>query len=178
MTELDPHRYPIGGPDFDVARDAAGRRRTIGRIAAAPDALRRAVTGLSDDQLDTPYREDGWTVRQVVHHVVDSHLNSYIRFKWGLTEETPEIKTYDEVAWAEQPEARSAPVELSLNLLDALHRRWVAALPAPDDEAAWSRRIVYPDGTPRSLAALVALYAWHGEHHVAHVTRLRERMGW
>jgi len=178
VAAIDPLRYPIGPPDFGVARDATGRVATVERIRALPAAMRAAVSGLEDSQLDTPYRDGGWTVRQVVHHVADSHMNSYVRFKWGLTEDAPEIKTYDEQAWAEEAEARTAPVEISLDLLEALHRRWVAALPRPDDESAWARRVVYPDGTPRSLNALVALYAWHGEHHIAHITRLRARKGW
>jgi hypothetical protein len=105
-------------------------------------------------------------------------MNAYIRFKWGLTEEQPRIRTYKEQAWAEQPEARTAPVEVSLVLLAALHDRWVRALPAPDDEDSWGRVVLYPDGTPRSLSELAAMYAWHGDHHTAHVTRLRERMAW
>jgi uncharacterized damage-inducible protein DinB len=178
VTDLDSLRYPIGRPDLSAASDPDGRATTIDRIAAVPDALRTALRGLDEAQLDTPYREGGWTLRQVVHHVADSHMNAYIRFKWGLTESEPRIRTYDEKGWAEQPEARTAPVEVSLELLAALHGRWVRALPDPEDEEIWARTVVYPDGTPRSLSELAALYAWHGEHHTAHVTSLRDRMGW
>ena len=178
MTDPEALRYPIGRPDLASTRDAAGRAAAVARIAAAPAALRAAVHGLDDTQLDTRYREGGWTVRQVVHHVVDSHCNAYVRFKLGLTEDRPRIRAYDEVAWAEQPEARSAPVELSLVLLEALHERWVRALPDPADEAAWARVVIYSDGAQRTLAELAAVYAWHGDHHTAHVTELRARRGW
>jgi len=178
MPDLDPLRYPIGRPDFTGTHDPEGRRAAMETIAAAPARLRDAIQGLDDAQLDTPYRPDGWTVRQVIHHVADSHLNSYVRFKWGLTEADPEIKTYEQNAWAEQPEARSAPPELSLALLDALHARWMQALPEPEDEKGWQRTVIYPDGTPRSLDDLLALYAWHGEHHLAHILGLRERESW
>jgi uncharacterized damage-inducible protein DinB len=139
--------------------------------------LRQAVAGLDEAQLDTAYRPGGWSVRQVVHHVPDSHLNAYVRIKLALTEEEPTIRPYLEARWAELPEARSAPVEVSLTLLDGLHQRWALALKelAPD---AWQRTLVHPESGRQTIAQLTALYAWHGRHHVAHITALRQRHGW
>lgn len=153
------------------------RAAAVAEIAAAPGHLRAAVAGLDAAQLDTPYRDGGWTVRQLVHHVPDSHLNAYIRFKWATTEETPAIKAYDEKAWAELPEARQADPELSLALLDALHGRWVAFLHT-FGEAEWRRGFVHPKLGEMSLETTATLYAWHGRHHVAHVTELRRARGW
>ena len=156
---------------------AAQRATCIDEVAAAPGQFRRAVTGLTPAQLDTPYREGGWTVRQVAHHVPDSHMNAYMRFKFGLTEEAPAIKTYEEKDWARTPEVAATPVEVSLALLDALHARWVTLLRAMTPEH-FARTIKHPEwGTP-SLDSMLALYAWHGRHHTAHVTTLRQRMGW
>ena len=135
------------------------------------------MKGLSAQQLDTPYRDGGWTVRQVVHHVPDSHLNSYIRFKLALTEEEPTIRPYMEDRWAELPEAKTAPIELSLSLLEDLHKRWILMLRAIQP-AEWKRTFRHPEIGPMTLEKNLALYAWHGRHHVAHVTALRERMGW
>ena len=155
----------------------AQRSGCIADIAAAPAGLRRAVRGLDDRQLDTPYRLGGWTVRQVVHHVPDSHLNAYTRFKLACTEPTPAIKTYDEARWAELPEARTAPIDVSLALLDSLHRRWVLFLESLGP-ADFARTLRHPEwGTP-TVDELLAHYAWHGRHHTAHITALRERMGW
>jgi hypothetical protein len=154
----------------------ADRAACIEHVAAAPTLFRRAVTGLTEAQLDTPYRPDGWTVRQVAHHLPDSHMNAYIRFKLGLTEDAPAIKTYEEKDWAKTPETR-APIGMSLDLLTALHARWVTLLRAmsPVD---FARTIRHPEwGTP-SLDSMLALYAWHGRHHTAHVTELRKRMNW
>ena len=170
-------RYPVGEYVKPPAIGAAERESFIGEIAAAPEHLRAAVRGLSDAQLDTPYRDGGWTVRQVVHHVPDSHMNAYIRFKLALTESDPLVRTYEESLWAELPEARSAPVEVSLLLLDAIHARWTAAiraLPAP----LFQRRFRHPDLGLTSLDEQLAHYAWHGRHHVAHIMSLRRRMGW
>ncbi len=170
-------RYPIGGFELVTALTPAQRVACIAQITAAPDALRRAVAGLDARQLDTPYRPGGWTVRQVVHHVPDSHLNAYTRFKLACTEETPTIKTYDEARWAELAEARTAPIDISLELLASLHRRWVLFLESlgPPDFARTARHAEW--GTP-SVDDLLAQYAWHGRHHTAHITALRERMGW
>lgn len=169
-------RYPIGR--FSVA-GAVTRERVdawIDDIAALPADLRRVVCALTDAQLDTPYRPQGWTVRQVVHHLPDSHMNSFIRFKWALTEERPTIKAYDENGCAALPDYRQ-PVAGSLDLLDALHRRWTILLRG----LSWpqlQREFVHPESGPAALAAAVGAYAWHGRHHLAHVERLLERRGW
>ncbi len=176
MSELDL-RYPVGKFERVHEVTEVTRREWIEAIAAAPAAVRAAVAGLGDEQLDTPYRPGGWTVRQVVHHLPDSHLNAYVRLKLALTEEEPTIKTYEEARWAELPEARTAPIEVSLALLDALHRRWVMLLedlPA----AAFGRALHHPEWGRMSVDDLLGIYAWHGRHHVAHITGLRERMGW
>lgn len=170
-------RYPIGRftpPDAPTPDD---RSRRIDEIAGLPGALRAAVGGLSPEQLDTAYRPGGWTVRQVVHHVPDSHINAYVRFRLALTEREPTIRPYEEARWAELDDARTSPPDVSLALLDALHDRWVTLLRAlPDD--AWPRILHHPESGVHDLDWLLALYAWHGRHHVAHVTALRERMGW
>ena len=171
-------RYPIG-PFKSVQRTltAEERKKLIDAIEVAPARMRAAVSGLSDEQLDTPYRDGGWTVRQVVHHVVDSHVNAYCRFKLSLTEDNPTIRTYEEKEWAELPDAKSNPVEGSLAILDALHPRWVSLLRAmkPED---FERPLHYPGIGDRKVDVLLEIYGWHGAHHEAHVTSLRERMGW
>jgi hypothetical protein len=149
----------------------------IDAIEAHPVNMRAAVLGLSDSQLDTAYREGGWTVRQVVHHVVDSHINAYVRFKLAVTEDEPTIATYEEAEWAELPEAKSAPVEISLTILDALHARWVAMLRAFGGEH-FARNLHYPGVGEISVDVLLELYGWHCRHHEAHVTHLRDRMAW
>ncbi len=171
----DP-RYPIGKFEVPTEIDAAKRKGWIATIAATPANLRSAVSGLTDEQLDTPYREGGWTVRQVVHHVADSHMNSFIRFKLALTEETPHIKPYDENEWVKTPDGRD-PVEVSLRLLDALHSRWISLLNGLS-ETDFKRAFFHPDHGPIPLDIATALYAWHGAHHVAHVTELRKQSGW
>jgi uncharacterized damage-inducible protein DinB len=174
---MSDRRYPIGKFIPVPSLTAAQRAACIDQVAAAPAQFRRAVTGLTQAQLDTPYRDGGWTVRQVVHHLPDSHMNAYLRFKFGLTEDAPAIKTYEEKDWAKTPEVATTPVDVSLALLDALHLRWVALLRAMTPQQ-FARTITHPEwGTP-SLDAMLALYAWHGRHHTAHVTTLRERMGW
>jgi uncharacterized damage-inducible protein DinB len=175
---MDDPRYPIGPFRFQGDADQRQREQWIGEIAVAPGSLRAAVTGLSPTQLDTPYREKGWTVRQVVHHLPDSHLNAYTRIKLALTEDEPTIKPYEEARWAELPDARSGPVELSLTLLESLHRRWVLLLRelGPDH---FRRRFRHPEhGRMIALDEVLAMYAWHGRHHVAQITSLRSRMGW
>jgi hypothetical protein len=170
-------QYPIGRfvEDPDVTEEKRGR--WIGEIAAAPDLFRKAVAGLTPAQLDTPYRPEGWTVRQVVHHMADSHLHVGMRFRLALTEREPAITAYSNAAWAELADAKTAPVEVSIALLDALHQRWVFLLRsmAPADFARTFKR---PDGTVVSLDRALQTYAWHGRHHAAHITSLRERMGW
>jgi len=172
----DP-RYPIGKFNRVSSLNAAERAAAIDQVAAAPAQFRRAVMGLTPAQLDTPYRDGGWTVRQVAHHVPDSHMNAYLRFKFGLTEDAPAIKTYEEKDWAKTPEVAATPVEVSLALLEALHLRWVTLLRAMTPEQ-FARTIKHPEMGPSSLDTMLALYAWHGRHHTAHVTSLRERMGW
>ncbi len=170
-------RFPIGRFAPVPSLDAAGREAAIAAIAAAPAELRAAVAELDDARLDTPYRPGGWTVRQVVHHVPDSHMNSYVRFRLALTEDTPAVLAYDEAAWAELSDARTLPIAVSLDLLDALHERWVTLLRS-FGEAEWRRAFRHPEHGLISLEKNLQLYAWHGRHHVRHITALRERMGW
>jgi len=173
----DP-RYPVGKYVPHPNPDAATLAQWIDEIAAAPAALRAAVHGLDDAQLDTPYRPGGWTLRQVAHHVPDSHLNAYVRFKLALTEDSPVIKTYDEALWAELPDARAGSVEPSLELLARLHERWVRLLRAMAP-ADFERTLRYPESeVPVTLARMTGLYAWHGRHHPAQVTTLRQIKTW
>jgi uncharacterized damage-inducible protein DinB len=170
-------RYPIGKFQPPANPSTEEVRRAIEVIAECPRQARAAVAGLSDAQLDTPYREGGWTVRQVVHHVADSHMNAYIRTKLAVTEDHPRVKTYEESDWARLEDAMHAPVEVSLALLEALHERWVRFLRSlPDD--AFARAFEHPDSGHLRVHWLVFLYEWHGRHHVAHITSLRQRMGW
>ncbi|HEX6628068.1 MAG TPA: putative metal-dependent hydrolase [Gemmatimonadaceae bacterium] len=171
-------RYPVGKFDFDAPFDEADRPKLIALIAETPGNLRKAVAGLSRDQLETPYRPGGWTVKQVAHHVPDSHMNAYTRFKLALTEDEPTIKPYNEAAWAELTDSRRVPIEVSLDLLDALHLRWVALLRSMDS-ADFHRGLRHPEhGRILTLDQMLGLYAWHGRHHVAHITALRKREGW
>jgi uncharacterized damage-inducible protein DinB len=174
---MDDLRYPIGKARMETRLEDGERREMIDQLEETPARLRAAVAGLTAEQLDTPYRPGGWTVRQVVHHVPDSHLNAYVRFKLALTEPEPAIKTYDEARWAELPDTRSVPVEVSLALLENLHRRWVTLLRSLD-AADFDKTVRHPDYGVINLNQLLGLYAWHGRHHTAHVTGLRERMGW
>jgi len=174
MTDL---RYPIGKLQYEGPPTPNQRKELILDIEQAPARLGAAVKGLSQQQLDTPYRPEGWTVRQVVHHVPDSHLNAYVRFKLALTEDEPTIKPYAEDRWARLADTQATPVEVSLALLDSLHDRWVRLLRSlqPED---WKRTFRHPELGLVSLDKNLALYAWHGRHHVAHITSLRERNGW
>lgn len=174
MTEL---QYPIGRLTFDPNVTDEKRRAWIRQIAEAPGALRSAVAGLDAAQMDTPYRPGGWTVRQVLHHVPDSHMNAYIRFKLALTEDNPTIKPYDEAAWAAVADTARTDPEVSLRLLDALHSRWVVLLESlkPED---FARPLRHPESGPMTVDRLLQMYAWHGRHHVAHIVALRERSGW
>ena len=176
--ELEDLRFPIGRfsrPDSISMNQIEEYIKTIENL---PDKLIHSVFGLMDEQLDTPYRPGGWTIRQVVHHLADSHMNSYIRFKWSLTEDNPTIKAYDEKMWAEMTEASQAPVEISLKLLEALHVRWVMVL-RNMSESDFQRKFVHPkSGREVSLDTNLALYAWHGEHHFAHIANLKRRKGW
>ena len=170
-------RYPIGPFEHDGPVSGTDLDRWIGQIEALPEQMRRAVSGLTEDHLDTPYRPGGWTLRQVVHHVPDSHLNSYVRFKWALTEDEPTIKAYDEVAWAELPDVQRVPVETSLDFLALLHAKWVVLLRSLSRDQL-ARRFVHPVSGPVDLATTVGSYAWHGRHHLANITRTAEREGW
>jgi hypothetical protein len=170
-------RYPVGEFRFPDSVSAQDLIKFVDQIAETPVHLRAAIAGLSESQLDTPYRPGGWTVRQLAHHVPDSHLNSYVRFRLALTEDQPVIKPYEEKRWAELPDARSMPVEPSLALLENLHARWVPLLRSLSD-ADWKRSFRHPELGLVSLENNAALYAWHGRHHVAHITALRQRMGW
>lgn len=174
MEEL---RFPAGRVVLDPDPTPEKRAGWIEAIAHAPAAVREAVRGLNEEQLDTPYREGGWTIRQVVHHLPDSHVNAYIRFKWALSEDEPAIKVYDEKAWAELPEARGGPIEPSLALLEALHTRWQLVLRAMTP-ADFRRMLVHPERGRMPLDDMLQIYAWHGRHHVAHIRSLRERSGW
>jgi uncharacterized damage-inducible protein DinB len=174
MSDL---QYPIGEFQWSGTASDDDRRRAIAAIAAAPAQLRAAVAGLTSKQLDTPYRPDGWTIRQVVHHVPDSHMNAYVRFKLALTEEQPTIKPYQEARWAELADTKATPVETSLALLESLHERWVMLLRSMSAED-FARTLNHPETGVGTLDRTLALYAWHGAHHTAHVTSLRDRMSW
>jgi uncharacterized damage-inducible protein DinB len=174
VTDL---RYPVGKFTYEGHLTEDQKRSFLDDIARTPANLRAAVKGLTPAQLDTPYRPGGWTVRQVVHHVPDSHLNAYVRFKLTLTENEPIIKPYAEDRWAELPDTRATPLEVSLTLLDSLHDRWMRLLRSLTPEQ-WKRTFRHPDLGAMTLDRTLALYAWHGRHHVAHVTTLRQRSGW
>lgn len=177
-TDLDLLRYPIGKFQKPESFDNAAVSKWITTIEQLPGQLKATLSSFTDEQLDTPYRPGGWTVRQLVHHIADSHLNSYIRFKWTLTEDSPTIKAYNEKKWAELPEAKSAPIDISLHLLEALHVRWVLMLKNLS-ESDLNLYFVHPQtGNELTLATTLALYAWHSEHHLKHITNLKERMRW
>jgi uncharacterized damage-inducible protein DinB len=173
---MDP-RYPVGKYHMPSDVSPAKRVEAISEIAGAPRKMRAAVTGLTDVQLETPYREGGWTVRQVVHHLADSHMNAYIRWRLALTETEPTIKPYEEAAWANLEDAAHAPVEVSLKLLEPLHERWVALLQSVKPYE-FARTFRHPEHGVRSLDWMLFLYAWHGNHHTAHVTELRKQKSW
>ena len=173
----DDLRFPTGKFSRPSSYDPAARATYIDLITRTPADLRTAVAGLSSNQLDEPYRPGGWTVRQVVHHVPDSHMNAYVRFKLALTEDAPVIKPYDEARWAELEDSRTTPIEVSLSLLDAVHDRWVRILRSMS-AADFGREYIHPEMGRNPLDFMLALYAWHGPHHVAHVTALRKRNGW
>jgi uncharacterized damage-inducible protein DinB len=173
----EAERYPIGRLDLRASSPAAGRPVWIDQIAALPGELDAAIAELDDARLDTPYREGGWTVRQLVHHIADSHINAYCRFRLALTETAPLIRVYDEKAWAELADARTAEPRVSQMLLHALHERWTRLLRAMREED-FERALEHPELGTLRLHDMLRLYAWHGRHHVAHITRLRARRGW
>ncbi len=172
----DDLRYPVGKWIRQPSVDADACAVLIQQVASAPAALTAAVKGLDDKQLDTPYREGGWTPRQIVHHIADSHMNAYVRFKLGVTEDNPTIKPYDEKSWAETVDGKTAPVEVSLPVIEGLHKRWVQFLRSLDGRA-FARTVIHPERGPMTLTDLLQLYAWHGRHHTAHITGLRQRQG-
>jgi uncharacterized damage-inducible protein DinB len=172
----DP-RYPIGKYIPEEYSDAK-KEEWIADIKFLPQLIEASIQNLDEQQLQTPYRDGGWTVHQVVHHVADSHMNAYCRFKLGYTEENPTIKPYDEQQWAETADVKSLPVNVSVTLLHALHIRWTEFLKSLP-RAAWERTIVHPEhGMQMTLWYLLGSYAWHGRHHTAHITALKEKMGW
>lgn len=173
---MDP-RYPIGKFEMPAEVTPTLRAEAILDIAAAPGKVRAAVKGLNDTQLDTPYREGGWTVRQVVHHLADSHMNAYVRWRLALTETEPTIKPYEESAWANLEDAAHAPVEVSLRLLEPLHERWVRLLHSVKSEE-YERTFRHPEHGVRTLDWMLFLYAWHGKHHTAHITELKKQKKW
>jgi hypothetical protein len=174
MSDL---RFPIGRFEFPATVSQSQRLAWIDEVAATPAQMRAAVAGLNDAQLATPYRDGGWTVNQVVHHVPESHMNAYVRFKLALTEDQPTIKPYDEARWAQTGEVQTTPIDISLTLLESLHDRWVRLLRTLTP-GEWQLKFNHPESGVHTLEEYLALYAWHGKHHVAHVTALRRRMGW
>src|SRR5438046_6698818 len=176
-SALSELQYPIGKFNYTGTLTAEQRAKCIQDIAATPKNLRAAVKGFSKKQLDTPYRDGGWSVRQVLHHVPESHMNAYIRFKLALTEDIPTIKPYMEDRWAQLPDCQSTPLEVSLALLESLHDRFVRVLRSMKPEE-WKRTFKHPELGIMPLEKNLALYSWHGRHHVAHITELRKRMGW
>ena len=177
MADLEELRFPIGRFNLPATSLAADRAANIETLRMLPVRLRDAVSGLSDAQLDTPYRDDGWTVRQVVHHVADSHANAYIRCKLALTEDWPTVKGYDEAAWAELADSRLLPVDVSLALITALHYRWAVLLESLSDED-FQKGYEHPEYGSSTLVRALAMYDWHSRHHTAHITSLRARQGW
>jgi uncharacterized damage-inducible protein DinB len=170
-------RYPIGRFEAGPPPDTGMRLQLLTQLAEAPSRLRAAVADLSESQLDTPYRPDGWTLRQVVHHLADAQMNWYVRTKLALTEDEPLVRPYDEVRWSELHDARTGPVEASLMLLDGLHRRWIGLFRSLTEEQ-WARRIIHPDRGTFVLNATLPMHVWHCRHHTAHIVELRKRMGW
>ncbi len=174
---MEDLRYPIGKFQYTGVAMEGQRKQFIANIAETPSRLRAAVAGLNEEQLKTPYRPEGWTIRQVAHHLPDSHLNAYTRFRLALTEEEPTIRPYHEDRWAELDDSRNAPVDYSLDLLESLHKRWIYFLESLS-EADFSRAFQHPELGLVTLDKNLALYSWHGQHHVAQITSLRVRSGW
>jgi hypothetical protein len=177
MADLDDLRFPIGRFSPPASSMPGMRAAHIQTLRLLPERLRTAVNGLTDHQLDTPYREGGWTLRQVVHHMADSHINCYIRFKLALTEDWPTIKLYDEAAWADLSDGRWLPVDVSLGMIEALHGRWVSLLESLSEED-FQKGFEHPQMGRQNLAKALAIYDWHSRHHTAHITSLRARQGW
>ncbi len=177
-AQLERLRYPVGRFTYPTTVSPTELSAHIAEIERLPQNMRDAIAGLSEAQLSTPYREGGWAVRQVVHHVPDSHMNAFVRFKLALTEDTPTIRPYDQTKWAELPDVSGTPVQVSLSLLDSLHARWLKLLQGMNS-SDFSREYLHPEhGKTHRLDAVLAMYAWHSRHHVAQITGLRERQGW
>lgn len=172
-------RFPMGTFDLPADTSADARVKWVVDVASLPQQIREATVGLSDEQLDTPYRDGGWTLRQVVHHVADSHMNAYVRFKLAATEDNPTIRPYEEHLWAELPEAKNEPIEMSLQLIETIHYRWVRHMKNMTADSDWARTFFHP-GSQKTLplSIIVAMYSWHGRHHLAHITTTKERLGW
>ena len=173
----EDQRYPIGS---HTPQPFSHRQKEawLLDIKFLPGEMEIAVQNLDEAQLQTPYRDGGWTVHQLVHHVADSHMNAYMRFRLGLTEDNPTIKPYDENKWAQLNDVKTLPINVSLTLLHALHQRWFNTIKELG-ESDWERTVVHPEhGRKMSLWHLLGMYAWHGKHHLTHITALRERMGW
>ena len=177
MTDIENLRYPIGRFTPPESSSLGVRAAHIQTLRELPAGLRIAVDGLGDAQLETPYREGGWTVRQLVHHIADSHANAYVRCKLALTENWPTIKPYDEAAWAELPDSRLLPIGVSLTLIDALHQRWVVLFESLS-EVDFQKGYNHPESGRQNLATVLAVYEWHSRHHTAHITQLRLRQNW
>jgi hypothetical protein len=170
-------RYPIGPFKTEDIITPEKRKQYVDQLAQTPEKLRGIVGGLSPAQLDTPYRPDGWTIRQVIHHLADSHTNAYIRFKMALTEDTPTVKSYDQALWAELEDSRTASVEDSLSLFEGLYRRWAFLLKSLSAES-FARKLNHPDAGIISLDRYLGMCVWHGHHHIAHIQELRQKMNW
>ncbi|MGA2634558.1 MAG: YfiT family bacillithiol transferase [Terracidiphilus sp.] len=177
MTEQTDLRYPIGRFNPPAASLPGNRSEHIETLRQLPSRLREVTAGLSDAQLDTPYREGGWTVRQVVHHLADSHANAYIRYRLALTEDWPTIKPYDEAAWAELADSRKLPIDVSMAIITGMHARWVALLKSLSEED-FRKGYNHPELGKQVLSTVLAMYAWHARHHTAHISGLRARQGW
>jgi len=175
--DLSALQYPTGKFSFKDDMTPEKRNNCIHDIESTPAKLREAVKGLTDEQLDTPYRPEGWRVRQVVHHIADSHINAYVRIKLALTENEPTIGTYQEKNWAKLNDVFQTPVEVSLSLLESLHKRWVVLLKSLTEED-YKRKFIHPESGLKTVDWLIALYAWHGKHHIAHIMTLRKKMEW
>ena len=174
---MDDLRYPVGKFTPPSAYGPEGRQAFIREIAALPVNLRAAVAGLTPEQIQHPYRDEGWSVAQVVHHLADSHLNAFARFKLALTEDNPRIKPYDQDAWAALADGRTAEAEASLSLVEGLHSRWIVLLGGLG-RGDWARTMDHPERGKITLDYTLELYSWHCRHHVAHITGLRQRKGW
>jgi len=175
---MEDVRYPIGKFDWSKqAPTAEERRQLIDSVAEVPERLRQALAHLNGKQLDTPYREGGWTVRQVTHHLADSHMNAHVRYKLALTEDNPTIKPYNEAAWAELADSRVTPIDVSVALVENLHARWVVLLRSLKS-TDWERTLTHPESGVMALDKMLSMYAWHGAHHLAHITELRKRRQW